>query len=136
MDRRIPLPSAPNTRDLGGLPVDGGIVRARQIYRSTMLANLSDEDLPIFESLGVTIIYDMRTEGERISAPDRLPAGIEVTGLDVLADHSTDAATSSFQRHSQPTALRRLRLRSSRGTPPSSVPAGHTNLQKAGAPMP
>ena len=94
MDRRIPLPSAPNTRDLGGLPVDGGIVRARQIYRSTMLANLSDEDLPIFESLGVTIIYDMRTEGERTSAPDRLPAGIEVTGLDVLADHSTDAATS------------------------------------------
>ncbi len=105
MDRRIPLASAPNMRDLGGLPVDGGTVRTHEIYRSTMLAELSDDDLRTFKELGIHVVYDMRTKGERSAAPDRLPAGTEIVGLDVLADHSMDLAANLGQLSSNPEAL-------------------------------
>ncbi len=93
-NRRIILASAPNMRDLGGLPVEGGVVRNRQVIRSATLAKLSDEDLPHFEGLGVTTIYDLRTSGERRAAPDRTPQSIALVGLDVLADSKVNIAAS------------------------------------------
>lgn len=91
-DRRIDLPSAPNMRDLGGLPVATGTVRTGAVFRSASLARLSDDDQQGFEGLGIRTVYDLRTAGERASAPDRLPAAIPSIGLDVLADSPTAAA--------------------------------------------
>ncbi|WIY83075.1 tyrosine-protein phosphatase [Propionimicrobium sp. PCR01-08-3] len=105
MDRRIALATAPNMRDLGGLPVDGGTVRPRQIYRSATLANLSDEDLAAFERLGVRTIYDMRTAVERAAAPDTVPAHITQIALDVLADSAIGLASQTAEISQNPTVI-------------------------------
>ena len=84
--RRIPLPSAPNMRDLGGLPVSGGVVRAGEVFRSASVAKLSDADQEAFGELGIATVYDLRTARERGTEPDRLPASIPSVHLDVMAD--------------------------------------------------
>ena len=48
----------------------------------------------------------------------------------------TATVTSAFQENSQPICERRLSLVIISGTPPSSVPAGHSHLQNAGVTTP
>lgn len=73
--RRIQLEGAPNFRDLGGLPVDGGgATRRGVLYRSDSLAELTDGDLAQFTALGIRTVFDLRTEDERRRAPNRLPS--------------------------------------------------------------
>lgn len=104
-DRRVPLASAPNLRDLGGIPVGDGAVRPGLIYRSATLSGLSDDDQAGFSALGVHAVYDLRTAGEREAAPDRLPAGVEVRGLDVLADSTMNVAARVSELMTDPSAL-------------------------------
>lgn len=104
-DRHIPLASAPNLRDLGGIPVRGGAVRQGLIYRSATLSNLSDEDQPSFSELGVRTVYDLRTRGESEAAPDRLPDGVQLRGLDVLADSTVNIAAQVGDLATNPGAL-------------------------------
>jgi len=93
-DRRIPVTSAANMRDLGGLPVDGGSIAPGQVYRSATLAKLSDADGQRLVELGIETVYDLRTAAERDGAPDRLPAQITAVALDVLADSPLAAAAN------------------------------------------
>lgn len=105
IDRRIPIRSAPNLRDLGGLPAEGGVVRSRSLYRSATLARLEGDDLEAFRQLGIATVYDLRTVGERRASPDHLPDGVKLVGLDVLADSTTDVAAGVGQLASDPAAL-------------------------------
>lgn len=105
IDRRVPLRTAPNLRDLGGLPARGGVVRAGAVFRSATLARLEGDDLAAFGRLGIATVYDLRTAGERAASPDRLPDGVRTVGLDVLADSSTDVAAGVGQFDSDPAGL-------------------------------
>ena len=49
---------------------------------------------------------------------------------------TTATVTSAFQENSQPSCARRPSLAITRGTPPSSVPAGQSHLQNAGVTTP
>lgn len=81
------LPSLPNLRDIGGHPTaDGRRVRTGLLFRSTDLSRLDAEGAAALERLGIRIVYDLRTEGERAGSPDRLPAGADLVVLDVLRD--------------------------------------------------
>jgi protein-tyrosine phosphatase len=81
------LATAPNLRDVGGWPTrDGGRVASGVLYRSTDLSRLAGPDVEVFAGLGIRSVYDLRTPGERATAPDVLPAGAEYHALDVLAD--------------------------------------------------
>ncbi len=81
------LATAPNLRDVGGWPTrDGGRVASGVLYRSTDLSRLAGPDVEAFAGLGIRSVYDLRTPGERATAPDVLPAGAEYHVLDVLAD--------------------------------------------------
>jgi protein tyrosine/serine phosphatase len=81
----IELPAVPNLRDLGGWPVaQGGHVRWGQLYRSTQLDKLAGDDVDAFRELGIRTVYDLRTEAERSSRPDRLPDGVEGVPVDVF----------------------------------------------------
>lgn len=91
VERRVSLPTAPNMRDLGGLDVDGGTIRKGQLFRSAALDRLSDADQQALGRLGIATVYDLRTEGERRTGPDRLPGTIPSIHLDVLADDANDA---------------------------------------------
>lgn len=103
--RRIVLKTAPNFRDLGGLPVAGGVFRPREVYRSASLQRLSGEDSITFADLGIRVVYDLRTAGERASAPDRLPDGLTSVNLDVLGDSPLDVANKVGELAGDPSGL-------------------------------
>lgn len=107
LDRRVQINSVPNFRDLGGLPVDGGVFTAGQVFRSSTLSALSAADLPHFEQLGVHTVFDLRTSAENEAHPDRLPETVRVVGLDVLA-HGTGIAQSFGKLQADPSAVNEM----------------------------
>src|SRR5882762_781573 len=69
--RRLPLEGAKNFRDLGGYRTsDGHYVRWGQVYRSNHLVNLTAKDSEYLGSLGIRLVCDVRSDGERARAPD------------------------------------------------------------------
>jgi len=69
--RRLPLEGAKNFRDLGGYRTsDGHYVRGGQVYRSNHLVNLTAKDSEYLGSLGIRLVCDVRSDGERARAPD------------------------------------------------------------------
>jgi len=83
----IAVPSLPNLRELGGWPTSDGIVRRGAVFRSVELGAVDPSD-PTLASLGLEVVYDLRTDLERASRPDRRPPGVTEVVLDVLADAS------------------------------------------------
>lgn len=73
-ERRLPLASSVNFRDVGGYrTADGRSVRWGKIYRSGSLAELSDEDVAYLTRLDLRLSYDLRSAEEALLRPDRLP---------------------------------------------------------------
>jgi protein-tyrosine phosphatase len=69
--RRLPLDGAKNFRDLGGYRAgDGHYVRWGLVYRSNYLVDLTPKDFAYLNSLGIRLVCDVRSEGERARAPD------------------------------------------------------------------
>ena len=88
----IEIPGITNLRDVGGqATVDGRTVRAGQLYRSGQLDH-ADEHMALLEALDLAVVYDLRTEGEATTLPDRLPPGVELVHLDVLAGAESSVA--------------------------------------------
>ncbi len=96
LDRRVLLKTAPNFRDLGGIPVADGTVRAGALYRSATLAKLDGDDLAAVADLDVRTVYDLRTAAERDGALDNLPDSTRTVWLDVLADNAQNAAATGL----------------------------------------
>lgn len=89
-------PEIPNFRDaaLAG----SGALRPGVVFRSAQLSGHSPDDDRALLALGVRRVYDLRTVDEADHRPDRIPHGISVTLLDILADrpHSGAAAVASL----------------------------------------
>ena len=82
-----------NFRDVGGLPLgDGGSIRSGVLYRADALATLTEQGLATLADSDIGTVFDLRTESERMRAPDRLPAdaSIELIALPMLGG-STEA---------------------------------------------
>jgi protein-tyrosine phosphatase len=86
------VPDVPNFRDAGGL-ASGSLPRGL-VYRSSELDALDPPAQAALISLGVRRVFDLRTEGERRAAPDRLPEGTRLHPLDVMADMSENGASA------------------------------------------
>jgi protein-tyrosine phosphatase len=72
-ERNLGLRGARNFRDLGGYQVLGGArTRWGRVFRSDALI-LEDLDFDTFASLGIRTVYDLRSDQERESTPNRLP---------------------------------------------------------------
>jgi protein-tyrosine phosphatase len=99
-DRSLHLTSAPNFRDVGGYRTsDGKWVRMGLLYRADSLDTLTDADVATVEAMGVKLVCDLRTDGERSSKPDRdIPGAtneqIDITAEDQLTATITAAVTS------------------------------------------
>jgi protein-tyrosine phosphatase len=85
------LASADNFRDLGGASdasayalTNGQRVRRGVLYRSNALSALTDADLATLVSLSVRTVYDLRTDSEVTSKPDRVPTGASYVRVDIL----------------------------------------------------
>ncbi|MGV9662478.1 tyrosine-protein phosphatase [Nocardia niigatensis] len=79
------LPSAPNARDLSGIPTQGGggKVMDGSVFRSDALNKLSDAEQQQLVSAGIAEIIDFRSPTERGQNPDKLPASIPVKSMPV-----------------------------------------------------
>lgn len=69
-ERMLPLEGGRNFRDLGGyVGADGRHVRWGQLYRSGMMAGLTDGDYGYLAALGIRTICDFRSNDERRREP-------------------------------------------------------------------
>lgn len=86
-------PAVTNLRDLGGrATADGGTVATGVAFRSAELADPSVGTDAVLAGLRIRTVVDLRTEAERSSRPDRMPAGARLRVLDALADLPGGAA--------------------------------------------
>ena len=98
-DRSLHLASAPNFRDVGGYRTrDGKWVKMGLLYRSDGLDALTDADIATVQALGIKLVCDLRTDGERTSKPDKAIPGatneqINIIGEDELTAQLTAAIT-------------------------------------------
>lgn len=70
------LPGVPNFRDIGGLVAsDGRRVRSGLLYRSGHLGHLGEADQQALHALGIRLVCDLRTNGERARLANRSWAG-------------------------------------------------------------
>jgi protein-tyrosine phosphatase len=64
-----------NSRDTGGLPLTGGgTTRHGVLYRSDGLGAVTDDGLATLAASPIGVIVDFRTDGERLTTPDRVPS--------------------------------------------------------------
>lgn len=79
-DRVLMLQGVHNLRDFGGYPVEGGgRLKRGRLWRSGQHHAASDADLLAIAGLGLTKVYDLRTDKERAAHPCRRPAGFMAT---------------------------------------------------------
>ncbi len=72
------VPGTFNFRDLGGLPADGGEIRAGRLLRSDALIDLGAEGLAALTELGVRTAIDLREDNERALDPPTLADGVAI----------------------------------------------------------
>lgn len=87
--RRLPLAGAANFRDLGGYPTaDGRHVKWGLVYRSNHLVNLTAADYEYLNKLGIKLVCDLRTDGERRRSPTLWQGGAapEIMAASALKD--------------------------------------------------
>lgn len=121
------LEQAPAFRDIGGLATqDGRQVRRGRVFRSDALARLSARDQDTFRALGIRTVCDLRSEGERLRHPNRLPPGhaCEQIHFGILTDvRAGDARVFDALRRSPDAAgAREMMLSLYRGMPEAFAP--------------
>lgn len=71
-ERVLPLQGGRNFRDLGGyVTADGRRVKWGRIYRSGSMAELTLTDYDYLSNLGIRVVCDLRTPGERHAEPNK-----------------------------------------------------------------
>ena len=86
----LPFSKAENFRELGGWPAAGGkTVKHGLFWRCGALCELeTEEDRARFEALGIRVICDLRSTGERTAQPDPEFAGVRRHDLSAILDES------------------------------------------------
>ncbi|HEX3507422.1 MAG TPA: tyrosine-protein phosphatase [Candidatus Dormibacteraeota bacterium] len=79
--RRLDWPDCRNTRDLGGLPLAGGLTRTGMLIRSDNLRSLTAAGQAAMVAYGVTDVIDLRSESEVASSPSPFAAAAPFDGL-------------------------------------------------------
>lgn len=71
-DRFVALEGGHNFRDIGGYSTaDGQMVARGLVYRSGTMSELTDGDHAVLEDLGLQLVCDFRSTGERTRRPSR-----------------------------------------------------------------
>jgi protein-tyrosine phosphatase len=76
-DRVLPMEGGHNFRDIGGYRTrEGRHVARGLVYRSGTMSELSDSDHAVLDALGLQLVCDLRSTGERARRPSRLPDAV------------------------------------------------------------
>ena len=130
----------PNVRDLGGYTMqDGRTIRSGCLIRGGYLVGATENDITrLQKEYHVTHIFDFRTEGERLYAPDKQIEGVRNTWLPTLDVH-TDQKIEQFPEEAYrdlPNYLMKIAFtdkgkRMARTLYPSMIDNEYTQLQYA-----
>ena len=86
-ERRLEMDGPDNFRDLGGYPTaQGSYSRWGRLFRSDRLDGLSADDQARIESLNISTVFDLRSDGEVATAPDRLPDTVRLVHRPMSSD--------------------------------------------------
>ncbi|MYA74407.1 MAG: tyrosine-protein phosphatase [Acidimicrobiaceae bacterium] len=86
-ERCLDMDGADNFRDLGGYPTaQGSHSRWGRLFRSDRLDELTADDQARIESLNISTVFDLRSDGEVAMAPDRLPSTVRHVHLPMSSD--------------------------------------------------
>lgn len=86
-ERRLEMDGPDNFRDLGGYPTaQGSYSRWGRLFRSDRLDGLSADDQARIESLNISTVFDLRSDGEVAMAPDRLPDTVRLVHRPMSSD--------------------------------------------------
>jgi len=69
-NRKLNWPDCQNTRDLGGVPRNGGVTRMGVLVRSDSIVHLTPVGRAAMGAYGVTMVIDLRTDAELQQAPN------------------------------------------------------------------
>lgn len=96
----LPFSKAENFRELGGWPAAGGkTVKHGLFWRCGALCELeTPQDKARFEALGIKVICDLRSSGERTAQPDPAFAGVRRHDISAILDEN--GAEVNFDPHS------------------------------------
>jgi protein-tyrosine phosphatase len=98
-----------NLRDVGDYPtVSGARVAPGKLYRSGQLNIDDDTGINALAELRLVTVFDLRTAAECAALPDRLPEGVTLVHLDVLADAVTSVAAHLADMFEDPVAADEL----------------------------
>lgn len=71
-ERVLPLEGGRNFRDMGGYQTaNGAVVKWGKIYRSGSMHDLTPSDYKYLDQIGVRVVCDLRTRGERENEPNK-----------------------------------------------------------------
>lgn len=93
--RRLPLEGALNFRDLGGYRTGDGrfVIKWGLLYRTDHLVSLTPGDYAYLEPLGIRLVCDLRTSGERERAPTKWQGRtLDFQSSPILTDSAIAAA--------------------------------------------
>lgn len=114
--KRLQLKKLFNTRDLGGMPAqDGMVIRHDKLIRSGKLYKLPRETVEKLQKKGVNLVIDLRIFTEREEYPDTMIEGAEYIHLPILC-----TATPGITREKsmiRTMAIEARRLKDEFGTP-------------------
>ncbi|KLR62548.1 protein tyrosine/serine phosphatase [Actinobacteria bacterium IMCC26207] len=98
-----------NLRDVGGYPTTSGeTVATSLLYRSGRLGFEGQAGIDALAKLGLSTVFDLRSAAECSSLPDRVPPGVDLVHLDVLADAVTSLAAHLADMFEDPVAAEEL----------------------------
>ena len=86
--RHLDWPGCVNVRDLGGLPLPGGVTRWQSVVRADSLDRLTADGWAALHHYGVRTVVDLREADERADAVERPPG---LTVVHVPLDDNADA---------------------------------------------
>ncbi|GAB4416054.1 MAG: hypothetical protein Kow002_01610 [Anaerolineales bacterium] len=93
------MESINNFRDFGGYKTrSGAVIKKGLLYRSGDLSKATDADLTSISALGIKTVCDLRSEGERVREPDRIPAAHPFTFFNVPMRPIIDYHARSLRR--------------------------------------
>ena len=75
LGRQLHWPDCQNTRDLGGLPLDGSVTRSRVLIRSDHVGRLTPVGREELRNYGVTTVLDLRSAAEILRSPNPFADG-------------------------------------------------------------
>jgi protein-tyrosine phosphatase len=88
-----------NFRDFGGYQTQNGMrIKDGLLFRSGELSRATDADLDSLSSLGIKTIFDLRSEDERRSRPDRVPVAKAFTFFNLPMRPIIDYHARSLRR--------------------------------------